>query len=447
MKNKKRWKRFLFGSGGFAENTMQNAPSVLVNPIYNVGLGVSPVIIGMALAIPRFWELILDPWIGVKSDKTESRWGRRKPYIIPGAITSSLFFILIWWVPTTWSPTAQGVWLVTFSFLFFTGYSFFAIPYAALALELTSDADERMRIMAVRNVFAMLGTLPINWLYWLCQRSVFSSPMEGIRYVGTGFGLLIGIAALLPLFVSSETTPETTKLTSPSQAFDINVVKKILLLRPFQWLLLSLLALLTGFTLVGNLGFYLVVFQSCQGNKDTASLILGISGTVGTLLGMAACPLVSFLSNRFGKHLTLLVFLALACLGSFSMWWSINPNTPYAFIASSIPIAFGMAAYWTIAPALLGDISDAFTTQTGLAYQGLFASIYGIAVKVGVSLSLMVTGYVLLFCDFDSQLSQIAMHEPLKRMGLLYATIPCAGIAVAAWAIKKLWGKINLCSP
>jgi glycoside/pentoside/hexuronide:cation symporter, GPH family len=449
--NMNRWKRFFFGAGGFAENTLQNAPSALVNPIYNVGLGVSPVLIGIALAVPRFWEILLDPWIGSRSDGEDSHWGRRKPYLIPGAVLSAFLFILIWWVPNTWSHEAQGAWLILCSFLFFTAYSFFAIPYAALAIEVTQDTKERMRIMAVRNAWATFSNLPIHWLYWLCQRSIFSSPLEGMRYLGIIFGILIGVAALLPAFMYKETPyvrPKIEPIASEKKLLNTGVFKPILLLRSFQWLLFSILTLVTGFTLVAHLGFYLTVYYSCRGDKDLAAWIMGINGTLGTVLTVFFCPVISALANRIGKHNALIFFLAIGCLGSLSTWWSITPAMPYLGILSSIPICFGIAAYWTIAPALLGDISDSFSRKTGLNYQGTFSAIYGIAIKIGVSLSLMVTGYVLVFCHFDAQLSSTAMAEPLHRMRILFALVPCGGMLMAILAIRKLRGEkfLGTCS-
>jgi GPH family glycoside/pentoside/hexuronide:cation symporter len=72
-------RRIGLGAGGAVENSFQNAPLTMGNPIYNVGLGVSPVVVGFALALPRIWELLLDPIIGTVSDRTRSRFGRRLP--------------------------------------------------------------------------------------------------------------------------------------------------------------------------------------------------------------------------------------------------------------------------------------------------------------------------------------------------------------------------------
>ncbi len=99
------------GAGGAVENSLQNAPLAMANPIFNVGLGVSPVLVGFAMAFPRIWELLLDPFIGTASDRTTSRLGRRLPYIIPGLLASFLLFAAMWWAPAGWSRETLGAWL------------------------------------------------------------------------------------------------------------------------------------------------------------------------------------------------------------------------------------------------------------------------------------------------------------------------------------------------
>ena len=79
---------------------MNNILNVLLNPIYNIALGVSPALIGYAAAIPRLWDAVSDPLVGFLSDNFRSRWGRRKPFMLIGAIISALSLMAIWWVPS-----------------------------------------------------------------------------------------------------------------------------------------------------------------------------------------------------------------------------------------------------------------------------------------------------------------------------------------------------------
>ena len=106
------------GAGGAVENAFQNAPLGLANPIFNVGMGISPVLVGFAMAFPRIWEIFLDPWIGTVSDRTRHRFGKRLPYIFLGLAGSLLFFVAMWWAPAGWSKPALGAWLLVTAVLF-----------------------------------------------------------------------------------------------------------------------------------------------------------------------------------------------------------------------------------------------------------------------------------------------------------------------------------------
>ena len=82
--------RVAYGSSAFAENLALNSVNQLANPVFNLTLGVSPVLVGAALALPRLWDAVMDPWIGSVSDHCQSRWGRRRPFILVGAILTGL---------------------------------------------------------------------------------------------------------------------------------------------------------------------------------------------------------------------------------------------------------------------------------------------------------------------------------------------------------------------
>jgi Na+/melibiose symporter-like transporter len=104
---------------------------------------------------------------------------------------------------------------------------------------------------------------------------------------------------------------------------------------------------------------------------------------------------------------------------------------PYGHGRSWVGFSFGLAAYWSIRPALLGEISDAFEKETGLVCQGTFSAIYGIAIKLALSVSLMLTGYILLACGFDVHTPLGQMMQAISRMRYLYAGVPCLGMILA----------------
>lgn len=441
-----RSERLALGAGGLAENAFQNAPLVLANPIFNIGMGVSPVVIGVAMAIPRFWEMLLDPWIGVVSDRTRSRWGRRAPFVVAACVACMALFALIWWVPATWGVWGKGAWLIACSFLFYTAYSFFAVPYAALTIDETREGADRVSVMTIRVAFANVASLGMNWLYWLCQRDFFESPLEGIRWVGLAFGVGVGLTGLLPVWVAVRKRRARGDANSASVTGDVAHEEKsrrrgefraMLRIPAMRWVIFSLMSILMGFTLVGHLGFYLIAYHACGGDLKKAALVMGISATVTSLVGVIGCPIIAAVAKRVGKLAALQGLLGIGVAASLSQWWLITPANPYLSIVSATGGTIGLIGFLSLMPAFLGDVSDDQLARTGIGSQGTLAAIYGVAVKLGASMALMATGYVLVVCGFRPDMPLDQMAEPVRNMRLFYAVTPALAGIGAILAMRR----------
>ena len=429
------WRHFGLGAGGAVENSLQNAPGGMVNPIYVVGLGVSPVIVGIALAVPRIWELLLDPIIGVVSDRTQSRFGRRLPYLACGLLGSLLFFVALWWAPIGWSKESLGIWFIVTAFLFYTCYSFFAIPYAALTIEATEAGPDRIGVMTARSAMANLSAIVISWLYWFCQRDWFPSPVIGMRWVGLVFGIIVTFCGFIVILTTVRSGLHLHSRHEGSVPIAKGSYRRILALGPMRRILVALLSIMIGFTLVGHLGFYIFAFHACGGDLKMAALIAAVKATVATLVAVIACPLIGAGAKRFGKDLIFKGLIIAGVLSSLSMWWLITPVNPYLSMISDLGVAVSLAGFWLLMPAYLGDISDYYERMTGQSCQGILSALTGNAVKIGASASLLLTGYILILCGFHAEMPHEAMTRPIFNMRILYAVVPSIGLVISYMAM------------
>lgn len=425
------------GAGGAVENSFQNAPLGLANPIYNVGLGVSPVLVGIAMALPRFWELLLDPLIGTASDRMKSRFGRRLPFIAFGLLGSLLLFAAMWWAPLGLSKGALGIWLIVTAFLFYTCYSFFAVPYAALTIEASEAGPDRIGVMTARTALANASQIGISWIYWLCQRDCFASPVVGMRWVGLGFGVLVTLFGALVVVTTLRGGLHLRTGHEDAAPIAKGGYRRILALGPMQRILVALLSTMVGFTLVGHLGFYLVAYHACAGDLKTASLVVAVKSTVSTIVAVLACPLIGAAAKRFGKDAVFKSLVALGIASSLSMWWLITPANPYLSIVSDLGVALCLVGFWLLMPAYLGDISDYYEKKTGESCQGTLSALYGNAVKIGASAALLLTGYILVVCGFNAEMPHGEMIRPLFFMRLLFALVPGLGLLAAYFAMAR----------
>lgn len=438
--------KILLGAGGAVENSFANAPMVLANPIYNIGFGISPVIVGIALSIPRFWEIIFDPFIGLLSDKTKSKYGSRLPYLVPGSIISALLFAAIWWVPADWGDTAKCAWLIATVVLFYTANSLYMVPYAALTLDQTKAGPDRVGVMAARTAFASGSTILIAWLYWLCQRDIFESPLEGIRWVGLMFGLAIGAVGLLPMIptlrdlrlqgataVQPEAVVSHEGLAKPR---NLSVYKTLLKVQGVRRIIATLLSIMLGFTMVGHLGFYVLAYHACGGDLKQAALVAAVKGTVGSVLAVIACPIIAKVTNRIGKYKTLQILLIVGGISNLGNWWLITPVNPFLTIVPYIGITLGLVGFWSLMPVFLGDVNDEYEQAHGERCEGSISALYGVAIKIGVSIALLTTGYVLVICQFDAKLPIEELSVSVFRMRLFYAVVPSIGVLGALCSMR-----------
>src|SRR5258707_165905 len=150
------------------------APASERVPIYSIALKMDPLLLAVALAVPRVVGAILDPLAGAASDNARTRWGRRRPFILCGAVIGALLLPLIWTPP---APTQIGrcIYLMVILSLYAAATSVFSVPYGALGIQLTTNYDERTRVMAWRGYVQTAGTFGSAWFYWFFLLPVFGN--------------------------------------------------------------------------------------------------------------------------------------------------------------------------------------------------------------------------------------------------------------------------------
>lgn len=151
------FRKVSYGSGKLGFAILIQVYMQFYNPVYNDTLGLSPVWIAWVIFLSRVWDAFTDPMMGNISDNTQSRWGRRRPWIALGGVLCALSFIALWWFPRGQTDGFYFVWLLVFSLLFYLSFTIFSVPYIALGMELSPDYHERTRVMTVRTIVEQFG--------------------------------------------------------------------------------------------------------------------------------------------------------------------------------------------------------------------------------------------------------------------------------------------------
>ena len=257
-----------WGMGGIADNYIMNALNILVLPIYNIAFHMDPVLLGIALFIPRFLDAITDPLMGNISDNTRSRWGRRRPYIFVGAILSALLLPFIW-TPPSQTQTGLFIYFAIISICYMSiAYTMYIVPYTALGYELTNDYDERTRTLSWRMYLGIIGGISMPWLYKLCLLPVFKGDAAaGAFWLSVIIGVIIVITGILPAIKGKE----NVQAAKQDKIKMLDALKYTMKNRPFQILVVGYIFVIFTLFTCGTVGLYVSIYYVGKGAKDIAA--------------------------------------------------------------------------------------------------------------------------------------------------------------------------------
>lgn len=441
--------KIAYGIGGGANNLMASAINQLAFQIYSMGLGLSASKIGLALGIPRLWDAITDPLMGNISDNTRSRWGRRRPYIAVGAVLSGILFAGLWMFGRDWSHGALFAFFLTVSILFFTAFTVWFVPWTALGCEITYDYKERTSVQAYKTFMMSLAGMSMPWLYKLCllswdklfqagpaglgerlqafaqQSNMELAELHGVRYVGILLGAVIILTGLAPVFCKEKATAQAQGKIKLGKAF-LTTLKN----RPFLLMSGSVFFLLVGLNLVGPMGVYVNLYHVCEGDKNSMADIVGWGGMLWQGLGLLSVPLMTWLSNRFGKRRVLISAMLLVVLSSVMRWWLYTPANMYLQLISLAVACPGTTAVWIITGSMLADITDEDELRSGLRREGMYGAVYSWIFKVGLASVMSVSGVLVDAAGVIADAPQQSA-ETIFSLRWMFAFVPAVLVLMA----------------
>jgi GPH family glycoside/pentoside/hexuronide:cation symporter len=396
--------RIGWGFGGLADNYIMNVLNMIFLVLYVQYFKMPPMLAATALAIPRFMDAITDPLVGNISDNTRSRWGRRRPYLVWGAVLSAILLPLFWVPPgeataTVWWQNPAFIYAVVLGTVYAITYTLFVVPYTALGYELTPDYDEKTRVLAWRMYIGLLGSLTVPWVYQLAQNDAFASEGSGAFWVSVGCGLIIIVTGIIPALVCREREDVQKQATSPFfKSLGATMTNK-----PFMILLVAYIIIIVGLFSAGNLGAFVNIYYICGGNKDFGGLLVAVSGSLGAIVSYLSMFLVTAVSTRTGKKTGMFLGLALALLGVVGAWWAMDPRWPMAQLITTVVACMGLQGCWLMVSSMVADVCDEDELKTGLRREGMFGAVNGFALKAALSVTAMIGGILLTITGFNAE--------------------------------------------
>ena len=437
--------KLAYGAGGFVNNLLAAASGGMMI-VLNLGLGMNPALVGLLGALPRLTDAFTDPLMGFISDNTQSRWGRRRPYIFAGAIAAGVTFALLWQLPAGRSETFYFVWFLAGSILFYMGYTVFATPWVALGYELTPDYHERTRLMGTQNFIGQLAYTVSPWFLWIMNSGrFFPDQVSGAAGLAVVIAVVaIGLGIIPPLLLRERmqaVAAEKGEGEESAGGFVSNIKEffrgfgETLRSKPFLKLCLATFLVFNSFMLISSFQFYVIIYYVCGGDQAEGAKYAGYAGTLGAVCTFAVVAFVAWLGTRIGKRHAFFVATGVSIVGYGLKWICYNPAHPWMVAIPTPLLAFSLGGLFTLMPSMIADVVDTDELKTHQRREGMFGSIFWWMVKLGMAAALAGGGYLLNATGFDVALAGSQSARTIVLLRIFDAGIPMVASAIAIWAV------------
>ena len=367
---------------------------------------------GSILLIANIWDAINDPMVGVLTDRTRTRWGRRRPWILFGAIPFGLTFIAQWIVPF---PSQTG-WLVAYyiaiALLFNSFYTAVNLPYTALTPELTQDYDERTSLNNFRFAFSISGSLLSGVLHPIILDRFADNPPLG-WFVAS---LIWAVLAVIPLFWCFFGTRE--RYTSDSETLPILRQFQIALRnRPYLFVVGIYLFSWLAVQVTASIIPVYIRFWMGLPNAWTGFTILAVQGTALIMLFVW-----NQVSRRTGKKLVYGLGMGCWLLAQIGLF-TLQPGQQVQMLVLAVMAGVGVSTAYLIPWSMVPDVIELDELQTGQRREGIFYGLISLLQKIGRGLGLFLVGQALEWAGYQGTLA-VQPESALQAIRIAIGPMP-----------------------
>ena len=431
-------------AGGITWKVMSIAFPVFFTSIF--GLTVADTAALMLIA--RMFDVVTDPLMGSLADRTQSRWGTYRPWLIFGAIPFGLIFALLLYTPD-FGPMGKRIWAYTFYLLMMAIYTAVNVPYGSLLGVMTNDDNEKNQFSSFRMVGAYAMGFITLFSFPYLQKMVGGTDQHQYAVLGIFFGVLAAIGTLACGLMTKERL-------KPVRAEKFSFKPFADLFKNKPWIFLTLIGICTNFFNGFRYAVAAYMFDYILGKEITMGGLI-INYTVFMMFGEATCMIFGGLSPKFtkwvgSKHKAFMI--AAAICAAFSVLYFFMPRDPSAIwllIAIVILTSVGIGLYSPLLWSMYADVADYATEKNGTSSTGLIFSSGTMAQKFGTAISGSLVAMLLGFSGFvsgtdpvtgDTVITITDMESVKQMIWCLFSVFPAiiAGVMIGLlyiYPIKK----------
>lgn len=399
-----------FGVGTVGVSVMLNAVTAYFPAYMTTVLGRDAEVTGYLLMLSKLYDAVADFVIGSMSDRTRSRWGRRRPYLLVGAFVSALSFLMIF-SPPTLSADMIPIYMFVALVIYSTGYSLFNVPYMAMPSEMTGSKYQRSRLLSIRTVFVSIGqTLSMAGTAALIQWG--GGGAEGYQIMGFTLGLVILGAMVLSFFGTAKAphiemdsrhvpiTAASLKLLGANKPFLLIVAAKV-----FQFLSFASVATTSLLFMLNVLG------------AGYAGLVkLGLASNIATAFSM---PLWLWVERQVGKRNAYICAISLLALTSLTWIWADRSIDLWGFVWRGVLSGIGGGGMILLSISMFSDTLAHDREVTGLRREGLLSSVIAVVEKTTFALGVALVGVYLSYARYVPSTGGKLVEQPASAITAL----------------------------
>lgn len=372
-------------------------------------LGVAPAAMGTIFMVSRLWDAVSDPLAGYLSDRTKSRWGRRRPWLLLGAGPVCLAFFFMLTPPPDLEGAALTSWMAISVVAFYTAMTVYNMPHDALGAELSQDYVERNRVFGIKRAVFGLGTLALfGSLGWLAGS-------DEPRQTAFTIAVVVSVVTLGLMWLPALALRERPEFQGRGAKLPLKAMADVLR-NPHARVLVAVFFLQQ----IGIGGVSLMVAYYADYILGDATYLMWLMGSL-FLVSVLAIPVWIRLGAYFEKRTLVLASMSIVGLGLASLGF-VPAGGVWQSLLIAIVAGFAIACLDVVLPSIQADVIDYDELHTGERKEGIYFAVWHLAAKSASGLAAAMVGFFLQGAGFEPNAAQ--NPETIRAIRLVMSGIP-----------------------
>lgn len=424
-----------YGLGDMASSMFWKLFGAYLMIFYTDVFGLPAAVVGTMFLVTRIWDSAFDPIVGVIADRTNSRWGKFRPYLLWLAVPFGIIGVLTFVTPD-WNPAGKLIYAyITYSLMMMI-YSAINVPYASLLGVMSPDPKERNTLSAYRMTFAYIGSF-IALLLFMPLVNFFSGNSKDLSDQQTGWTMAVVVIAILCIalfFGCFAWTKERVKPIKEVQNPLKEDLKDLFRNRPW-WILLGAGVAALVFNSIRD-GATVYYFKYFVVEEDYATVsfwgmsfvLSGLYLALGQAANIIGVIVAAPVSNRIGKRNTYMWAMIVATALSIIFYWFDKEDLVWMFVFQVL-ISICAGSIFPLLWSMYADCADYSELKTGNRATGLIFSSSSMSQKFGWAIGTAVTGWLLGFFGF--QANAVQSEEAISGIKMFLSLLPAIGTVLS----------------